>query len=167
MSVLNNFIAPYVERAVSETQDDIAKKEAHGEKVNFMDSLSQFTKDRTLLRDQLVSTLLAGRDSTACTMSWLTYELAYHPDVYAKLRKEVLVRLGTDRTPTYEDLKSMKYMQWCLNEGMLSIPVKLTVVLRLYPIVPFNVRTALVDTSLPHGGGPVGLDVFNIISHPS
>lgn len=32
-------------------------------------------------------------------------------------------------------------------------------VLRLYPIVPFNVRTALVDTTLPRGGGPSGLDV--------
>ena len=118
MSVLNNFIAPYVERAVSETQADITEKEAHGEKVNFTDSLSQFTKDRIVLRDQLVSTLLAGRDTTACTLSWLTYELAYHPEVYARLREEVLRHLGTDGRPTYEDLKSMKYMQWCLNEGI-------------------------------------------------
>lgn len=122
MSVLNNFIAPYVERAVSETQADIAEKEAHGEKVNFTDSLSQFTKDRIVLRDQLVSTLLAGRDTTACTLSWLTYELAYHPEVYARLREEVLRHLGTDGRPTYEDLKSMKYMQWCLNEGIPRHP---------------------------------------------
>ena len=159
MSVLNNFIAPYVERAVSETQADIAEKEAHGEKVNFTDSLSQFTKDRIVLRDQLVSTLLAGRDTTACTLSWLTYELAYHPEVYARLREEVLRHLGKDGRPTYKDLKSMKYMQWCLNEGIPLHPTQLIVVLRLYPIVPFNVRTALVDTSLPHGGGPHGLEV--------
>jgi len=122
MSTLNNFIAPYVERAVSETQDDIAQKEAHGEKVNFTDSLSQFTKDRTVLRDQLVSTLLAGRDTTACTLSWLTYELAYHPEVYAKLREEVMAHLGMEGRPTYEDLKSMKYMQSCLNEGNPLFP---------------------------------------------
>ena len=29
-------------------------------------------------------------------------------------------------------------------------------VLRLYPVVPFNVRLALKDTTLPHGGGPDG-----------
>jgi hypothetical protein len=28
-----------------------------------------------------VSTLLAGRDTTACTLSWLFYEFAYHPEV--------------------------------------------------------------------------------------
>lgn len=28
--------------------------------------------------------------------------------------------------------------------------------LRLYPVVPFNVRLALKDTTLPHGGGPNG-----------
>jgi hypothetical protein len=36
----------------------------------------------------------------------------------------------------------------------------LTAALRLYPSVPFNVRTALVDTTLPRGGGPDGMDVF-------
>ena len=106
-----------------------------------------------------MSTLLAGRDTTACTLSWLTYELAYHPEVYAKLREEVLAHLGTDGRPTYEDLKSMKYMQWCLNEGTPQKRKVLMLVLRLYPIVPFNVRAALVDTSLPRGGGPHGLDV--------
>jgi cytochrome P450 len=33
-------------------------------------------------------------------------------------------------------------------------------VLRLYPIVPFNARTALKDTTLPRGGGPSGQNVL-------
>jgi hypothetical protein len=36
---------------------------------------------------------------------------------------------------------------------------KFNLVLRLYPIVPFNGRTALTDTTLPRGGGPSGQDV--------
>jgi len=59
-----------------------------------------------------------GRDTTAATLSWLFYELAYHPEFYAKLRKEVIDALGTDRRLTYEDLKDMKYLQHCLNEGI-------------------------------------------------
>lgn len=35
----------------------------------------------------------------------------------------------------------------------------LLVALRLYPIVPFNFRSALKDTTLPRGGGPLGQDV--------
>ena len=121
MKVLNDFIEPYVERAVNQSRQEFEIKEQSGAKVNFTDSLSQFTRDRMVLRDQLVSTLLAGRDTTACTLSWLFYELAYHPDIYQKLREEVLRTLGTDGKPTYDDLKSMKYMQWCLNEGIWPI----------------------------------------------
>ena len=35
--------------------------------------------------------------------------------------------------------------------------------LRLYPVVPFNVRLALKDTTLPHGGGPDGLSPIGIL----
>jgi hypothetical protein len=79
--------------------------------------------------------------------------------------------LGEEGRPTYEDLKSMKYLQYCLNEGIpflipllsnFSFPGLTCLVLRLYPIVPFNVRTALKDTTLPHGGGPLGIDVFTL-----
>ena len=37
----------------------------------------------------------------------------------------------------------MKYLQQTMHET-----------LRLYPVVPFNMRLALCDTTLPHGGGP-------------
>jgi len=151
MSVLNNFVEPFVERAILERRENVtAAKEAAGEKINFTDSLSQFTSDRKVLRDQLVSTLLAGRgtllsffvffggvdvvDTTACTLSWLFYELAYRPDIYAKLRDEVLRTLGSDGRPTYEDLKSMKYMQHCLNEGIAS--PKHLVLTKSPPLIP-------------------------------
>ena len=61
IKVLNNFIEPFVERAIRQSRSAIEEKELAGGKVNFTDSLSQFTTDRAVLRDQLVSTLLAGR----------------------------------------------------------------------------------------------------------
>lgn len=91
-----------------------------------------------MIRDQIVAVLLAGRDTTAATLSWAFHELAHHPEVYYKLRSEILSVLGIDRAPTYEDLKNMKYLSHTLNET-----------LRLYPAVPFNVRFALSDTTLP------------------
>lgn len=91
---------------------------------NFTEVLAEFTAERKVLRDQLVNTLLAARDTTAAALSWLFYELAYHPEKYAKLRSEVLDVLGSTRTPTYEELKNMKYMQACINEGIspFSLP---------------------------------------------
>ena len=113
MKVVNDFVEPFVQRAISQ---DTGKS---GNNNSFVDALSEVTNDRKVLRDQLVNTLLAGRDTTAATLSWLFYELAYHPAVYSKLRKEVLDTLGTDGKPTYENLKSMKYLQYCLNEGII------------------------------------------------
>ena len=61
MKVLNDFIEPFVERAIKVSREDIEEKENSGGKVNFTDSLSRFTSDRVVIRDQIVSTLLAGR----------------------------------------------------------------------------------------------------------
>ena len=76
---------------------------------------------------RLIAVLLAGRDTTACTLSWTIYELARFPEVVKKLRAEILATVGPDRAPTYDDLKGMKYLQNVMNET-----------LRLYPVVPFK-----------------------------
>ena len=115
MDTLNDFISPFVERAILMSKSESRDYE---EGKDFTHSLSIFTQDRKVLRDQLISTLLAGRDTTACTLSWLFYELAYHPDIFSRLREEVLKTIGMNGIPTYEDLKGMKYLQWCLNESI-------------------------------------------------
>ncbi|KAL2401007.1 Cytochrome P450 monooxygenase pvhE [Exophiala dermatitidis] len=103
-------------------------------------------RDRKVVRDQLVALLLAGRDTTASTLSWLFLELAKNPQVVETLRAEIFEFLGKDgRPPTYQEIKDMKYLTYTINET-----------LRLYPVVPFNVRSALTDTTLPHGAGPDG-----------
>lgn len=38
-------------------------------------------------------------------------------------------------------------------------------VLRLYPVVPYNVRVALRDTSIPHGGGPDGNQPVGVLKN--
>lgn len=119
LKVLNSFIEPFVERSISQTTAEIQNKEKSGQKVSLAESLGQSISDKSLLRDQLVNVLLGGMDTIAANLSWLFYELSYHPDVYARLRKEVLDTLGTDgKEPTYEDLKSMTYLRNCLNEGI-------------------------------------------------
>jgi len=95
------------------------------------------------IQDELLNILLAGRDTTASLLAHLWHILARRPDVFKKLRAEVL-SLG-DKEPSFEQIKEMKYLQYCLNEA-----------LRIHPIVPMNSRAALKDTSLPLGGGPDG-----------
>ena len=85
-----------------------------------------------------MSVLLAGRDTTAATMSWIIYEMSNYPETWSKLRREVLSVLGSHGTPTYETLKDMNYVKNILNE-----------VLRLHPAVPVNMRQALETTTIP------------------
>ncbi|KAK4185988.1 cytochrome P450 [Podospora australis] len=143
MKVINNFINQYIEQTLRLNPNDLVDKSEHG--YTFLHALAGFTRDRQQLRDQLIAVLLAGRDTTASTLSWTIYELARHPECVEKLRQEIMEVVGPTRAPTYEDLKGMKYLQNVMNET-----------LRLYPVVPFNVRLALKDTTLPRGGGPDG-----------
>jgi cytochrome P450 len=145
LKVMDSFINMFVERALRLSPDELANKTKSDKDYTFLHEIAQFSRDRKVLRDQIVGVLLAGRDTTASTLSWTIYELARHPDCLAKLRAEIEAVVGWERTPTYADLKGMKYLQNTMNE-----------VLRLYPSVPFNVRLALKDSTLPRGGGPDG-----------
>jgi len=104
------------------------------------------TKDSTLLRDETLNILLASRDTTASLLSTAIYALSQHPDVLEKLRSEILDTVGSQRAPTSEDIRSMRYLRAVLNE-----------VLRLWPPVPFNSRKSRKATLWPSkepGGKP-------------
>lgn len=151
LEVMNKFVGQYIDRTLELSQDELEKVSKSDEGYTFLHALASYTRDRAVLRDQIVAVLLAGRDTTAVTLSWLFYELSRHPQIVEKLRKEIESFVGWERQPTYSDLKSMRYLQHTLNET-----------LRLYPVVPYNVRVALKDTTLPRGGGPDGNEPIGI-----
>jgi cytochrome P450 len=81
----------------------------------FSYELTKETLDKKQLTDQLLSILLAGRDTTANTLSIAFFHMAKNPEIWNKIRKGVLALEG--RRPSYDDLKSMTYMSWVLNES--------------------------------------------------
>ncbi len=109
----------------------------------FLDAVAESTADRDALRGQIISLLVAGRDSTACLMTWTFFLLIRHPEVLKKLRAEINCNCSDPASLTRADLRKMSYLQNVLNET-----------LRLYPSVPVNTRTAMKTTILPTGGGP-------------
>jgi cytochrome P450 len=104
-------VNPFIDDALRLSPEELASKTKSEEGYTFLHALAAFTRDRKVLRDQLVAILLAGRDTTASTLSWTFYELARHPEVVKKLREEIVDSVGLERAPTYGDLKSMKYLQ--------------------------------------------------------
>ena len=119
------------------------------EKYVFLEALAAQTQDPIELRSQLLNILLAGRDTTASLLGWTFYLLARHPKIWTKLRGAILSDFGNYSNGTskksFASLKNCTYLQHVLAE-----------VLRLYPVVPVNLREAVKDTTLPVGGGEDG-----------
>lgn len=74
------------------------------------------------LRDEVITMVLAGHETTANLLSWTFSLLAAHPEVEAKIRDEALRVLGPDRAPTLEDTKHLEYTKRVLEEGLRLYP---------------------------------------------
>ncbi|KAL8830337.1 MAG: hypothetical protein Q9170_005773 [Blastenia crenularia] len=88
--------------------------------------------------------------------------LVRHPEVLAKLRKEISLLKGRMEV-TRSELRNMNYLQNVLKESKKTPSFSLftcqfrqliNAALRLFPSVPVNSRTAIRNTMLPVGGGP-------------
>ena len=125
-------------------QKELGKEEAEKRYPFILDLYSELN-DPVQVRDQLINVLLAGRDTTACTLSWAFFHLVRHQPAFKKLKEEVL-RVTEGRTEiTQQDIRRMVYLKAVLDET-----------LRLYPQIPVNVRFAIRSTLLPKGGGSDG-----------
>lgn len=84
------------------------------------------------IRDQVMTLMFAGHDTSTSTLTFMMHELARHPDVVAKLVEEQDRVLG-GATPTVDQLeKEMPYLDMVLDE-----------VLRLYPPAWIGPRRAV------------------------
>jgi len=73
------------------------------------------------LRDEIITMILAGHETTANLLSWTFFLLSKHPEVERRVREEARTVLG-DRDPTLADVKMLEYTRQVIEE-----------VLRLYP----------------------------------
>ncbi|KAL4257049.1 cytochrome P450 family protein [Pleurotus pulmonarius] len=148
MKVVKSFIAPIVDDAVRKKRSADEEKatlgtanqrnEDIGDNETLLDHLVNFTSDPVVLRDEVLNILIAGRDTTTATLTVIVYFLSTHPAIFTRLRNEVAEKVGTDKRPTFENIREMKFLRAVINET-----------LRLYPIVPFNVRTSIQPTVWP------------------
>ena len=86
------------------------------------------------VRDQVMTLMFAGHDTSTSTLTFMLHELARHPDVLARLGEEQDRVLG-GATPTLEQLeRELPYLEMVLDE-----------VLRLYPPAWIGPRRAVRD----------------------
>lgn len=75
----------------------------------------------TQIRDEAVTVLLAGHETTALTMTWAFYLLARHPDIQAKVIAEIESEIG-HRDATSADMPKLQYTQAVITESMRLYP---------------------------------------------
>lgn len=91
------------------------ESDAH-KKYIFLEGLSQQTPDKAQIRDEIVSVLFAGRDSTGSLLSNAMFMLARKPHVWNQLRDEVMsVTQGS--LPDAAMLRQMKCVRNILTES--------------------------------------------------
>jgi len=73
------------------------------------------------LRDEAVTLLLAGHETTALALSWTGYLLGQHPEIQAQLAAEVHEVLGS-RAATMEDLPRLRLTEQVVMESMRLYP---------------------------------------------
>lgn len=111
------------------------------------------------IRDELVTLLLAGHETTASTLGWTWHLVDQHPEVFERLHEEAVRVLG-DRQPVYEDLHGLQYTSQVIEE-----------VMRLYPPVWILPRRAVADDEIDGYRIPAGMDVvicpYTLHRHPA
>lgn len=89
-----------------------------------------------IVKEQIETMIIAGNETTALTISYTILLLAMHPEIQDRLFDELRNAYDTQiEDTTYEHLQQLPYLDCVLKEGM-----------RLFPIVPFLIRTICADT---------------------
>jgi cytochrome P450 len=86
-----------------------------------------------LIRDQILTLLIAGHDTSTALLAWALYLLGSYPDVMQSVRAEVDAVLG-DEVPTLERVAELTCLEQVINETM-----------RLYPPIHIGNRIAATD----------------------
>lgn len=128
-------------------REDVTGISAHGDILSLFLAEKLDFSDREL-RDVVMAFMIAGRDTTACTLTFALLLLAENEEWQDKLRAELKKKLegkikDDERVLNANDVSQMKLLQNIVLEC-----------LRLYPPVPVDVKEAAVDDILP-GNHPI------------
>jgi cytochrome P450 len=86
-----------------------------------------------LIRDQLLTMIIAGHDTSTALLSWALYALSSRPEIQSKVQHEIDTVLGSS-PPDYARISELHYLKQVMNET-----------LRLYPPIHLGSRIAARD----------------------
>ncbi len=99
------------------------------------------------LRDEVVTLLTAGHETTTLALAWSCYLIGTRPEVMERMAAEAASLNG--RPPAYEDLMKLRYSRMVIEESM-----------RLYPPVWTLSRTAIDEDEIGGHHIPAGSEIL-------
>ncbi|KAL2320293.1 hypothetical protein Fmac_029262 [Flemingia macrophylla] len=115
----------------------IQERKHKGEEHGVEDLLSRLISaghEEEVIRDMVISFIMAGRDTTSSAMTWFFWIISQYSHVESKIVEE------TKGVLDYESLRSLSFLKACLCESM-----------RLFPPVAWDSKHATSDDMLPDG----------------
>jgi cytochrome P450 len=171
LSAAIKYVRDYTRKYTREAKDKLHVSGKENSGYMFLNAMVNSGTSEEYITDQILSIIIAGRDTTSGAMTSLFWYLSRNPGSVSKIREEIAALGVAD--PTWEQLRDMKYLNMVIKEGksLQIVPRKLTShtntlrrntkadacpALRLFPPVGTNSRVAARNTVLPRGGGPDG-----------
>lgn len=103
-----------------------------------------------LIRDQLLTMLIAGHDTSTALLAWVFYLLGSHPDAMTQARAEVdAVLASRDEPPSPDEINHLGFLDLVIKEA-----------LRLYPPIHVGNRRAETDVTVQGYNVPEGTRVM-------
>ncbi|EXC20878.1 Cytochrome P450 704C1 [Morus notabilis] len=143
----------FVYKVIRSTIQEIHSSRDHDVPMKKGDLLSRLIemgeKDMKHIKDMVLSFIIAGKDTTATTLSWFFYVLCKHPNIQEKVAKEVREATSLKENSSIDEVlaslteEALDKMQYLL--------ATLTETLRLYPAVPLDGKICFSDDTLPDG----------------
>jgi cytochrome P450 monooxygenase len=115
---VNRFLDELVDKALLRfKKSQVSSQEGGRNRLSLIEEMAPQTQDRATLRFQLQNVFTPAHDGAAVTLSNAFFHLSRQPDVYAKLRAEIMPT--TDQQITYELLNSYQYLKRVYRESKL------------------------------------------------
>lgn len=138
---LNGAIAKALEDRDPADEEDLQNRDyskmSNPSLLRFMVDMRGEETSSTQLRDDLMTMLIAGHETTASALTWALFEMRQNQELMDKVRAEIDSVIG-DRAPTVDDLEKLELTRLCVAES-----------LRMYPEPPLLIRRSLNEVQLP------------------
>jgi cytochrome P450 len=142
------YLKAMMDRMVARRRREAARGDLVDLLMDAEDPESGRRMDDALLRDNLLTFIAAGHETTALALTWSLFLVGSHPPTAARMRAEIAAVAGED-TITHAHVEQLAFTRQVAQEAM-----------RLYPSLPLMSRMCVEDVEAGGVHVPKGTFVF-------